>query len=380
MAISFGAIGAKNTSGTTTISVDYPASPAAGDIAIAGRVLWDSAATATDETGWTAAADGTGGTGSTADSHTSRARIDYRQLDGSETGSVTFDQGGTISGALGVMLRYTKDSSKLWDVAFGTSSDTTHGVDRGTSPSGTINLQTGDMIIAVVAVDTDAALTITNPIFNTNSGGAVVTGTKTRRTSGVGVTTGNDGNVEVFDALVTSGGPQDCTLSFAMTTATSQCGPVAWIRLREVSITGTGAATAPAATASGEGAVSLTGAGTPTAPAAEAAGTGDVSLTGAGAAVAPADVAAGSGSVSLTGAGAATAPAANAAGAGSVALTGSGAATAPTATAAGTGVVTAPPRDITITGRLLESPHSGSLVATTRSGSVVRTYSGRLLP
>lgn len=135
-------------------------------------------------------------------------------------------------------------------------------------------------------------------------------------------------------------------------------------------VTGTGAPAAAAATATGAGTVSLTGAGAATAPAGVAAGAGSVSLAGAGAAVAPAGEASGAGALTVTGAGSATAPAASASGAGSVAVTGSGAATAPAATAAGAGTV-ATPRDITISGRL---------VAPTRSGSLTRTYSGRLTP
>jgi len=233
--IAFGAIGAKSAGGgTTTVSVAYPSSPGAEDLAIAARVAWLSTATCTDESGWTAGADGTSGTGSSNDSHTTRARIDTQELTGSESGSVTFDQGGTISGCLGVMLRYTKDSSKSWEIQNGgVSADVSHGANRGTGDgSNSVTIKSGDLIVAVVAVDTDAALSPTGLIVNL-SGSSTGFGTVTRRTSGAGVTTGNDGNVEVFDVPYT-GSEQTGGLRFGFTEAVSQCGPVAWIVLREV--------------------------------------------------------------------------------------------------------------------------------------------------
>jgi hypothetical protein len=94
-----------------------------------------------------------------------------------------------------------------------------------------MHLQPGDMLIAIAAIDTDAALTIS---ANTFTASGITFGTVNRRTSGAGSTTGNDGNIELWDALVTAG-TADVPITFAFTTATTQCGAVAILRLREIS-------------------------------------------------------------------------------------------------------------------------------------------------
>lgn len=236
MTIAFGTIGAKSAGGTTTLSIAYPASIAAGDMAVACRCIWPDTATATDEAGWTAGGDGGGGTGSSVDAHTTRARIDTMQLVGSESGSVTFDQAGSPDGGVGIMLRYTKAAGSIWQVIVPSptsiGNDTSHGTNRSTNSTSSVAIKPGDMIIACVAVDTDSALSPTSPII-TVGGSQTGVGTKNRRTSGAGVTTGNDGNVEVYDAPYT-GAEQTGALAFAFTEATSQCGPVAFIVLREI--------------------------------------------------------------------------------------------------------------------------------------------------
>lgn len=230
MTIAFGAIGAKSAGGTTTINVAYPSSVGAGDLLVTGRVSWN-AMTHTAESGWTLQSNTSSGTGTAADAHTTRVSADTRVADGGETGSVTFDQGGTASGALGVMLRYTKDPAKSWHIQGSlVGSDATHGADRSVTPANQFSMEPGDVIVAIVAVDTDAALTITSPTFTATG---FTFGTPQRRTSGAGVTTGNDGNVEVFDIEVLTGSGSAAG-TFAFTTATSQCGGVAFVRLREV--------------------------------------------------------------------------------------------------------------------------------------------------
>lgn len=233
MAVAFGAIGAKSAGGTTTISVAHPASVGAGDLLVAGRCLYQVAGiAATDESGWTAGGKLRGGTGTSADNHATMAAADYKEAAGGETGSVTFDQGGTVAGALGLMARYTKGSG-VWEVAAATGDDATHAADRSVTSSTTLALAPGDVLVAIAAVDTDAALTITSPTF-TASG--ITFGTVNRRTSGAGVLTGNDGNIEVFDVAVSTG-TATVAVTFAFTTATTQCGPVSFLRLRETTPT-----------------------------------------------------------------------------------------------------------------------------------------------
>ncbi|MEV4053051.1 LamG-like jellyroll fold domain-containing protein [Amycolatopsis sp. NPDC049688] len=104
-------------------------------------------------------------------------------------------------------------------------------------------------------------------------------------------------------------------------------------------ITGTGAAVAPAVAVAGTGAVTVSGTGTTTAPSVVAAGTSAVRVAGSGAANAPPAAAAGTGGAVVTGSGAALAPPVAASGQGSAVVAGQGAPTAPPTTAAGTGAV-----------------------------------------
>lgn len=230
MAIAFGALGAKATTGTATIAIAHPASVGAADLLLACRNVWLNTATASDETGWTAAGDLAGGTGGAVnDAHSTRVRADYRVAAGGETGTVTFDQGGTVNGVIGVMARYTKDAGATWDVAAQTGDDATHGADRAVTLGSAHTVAVGDWVVAVVAQDLQTAATVTATAFT----GTATFGTITRRTSGTGTTTGVNGNIEVYDAEVTGAGT--CT-GFTITTTASQCGPVDIVRLREVTV------------------------------------------------------------------------------------------------------------------------------------------------
>lgn len=231
MTAAFGAVGSKSAGGTTTVDVPHPASVGAGDLLVAGRNLWNAPSGAfSDESGWTPGGTLAGGTGTTADAHTTEVRADYKQAAGGETGNVTFDQTGPPGGCLGIMARYTRAAPGFWDVATATGDDATHGANRSITTSTNMELKPGDVVVVVVATDTDTSLTITAPAI-TASG--ITFGTTNRRTSGAGVTTGNDGNIEIFDAVVSSGsGTAAVTLAF--TTVTSQCGPGSFLRLRQV--------------------------------------------------------------------------------------------------------------------------------------------------
>jgi hypothetical protein len=231
--IGFGTIGTANVGNNTgtTLALAMPASIAAGDMLIAARVGWTSAITASNETGWTASGDLAGGTGSSADGHTSRARADRKEAAGGE-GTTTFDWGGTVSGHCGVVARWTKDGAATWDtVETATGTDDAHGTNRSVTASSNMSLQPGDRVIAIVAVDTDTSLASVASIAFSASG--ITFGTAARRTThGAGTTAGLDGNVEIFDANVDSGSGT-VAVTFSFNTSTSQCGPVVFIKLRE---------------------------------------------------------------------------------------------------------------------------------------------------
>ena len=106
-----------------------------------------------------------------------------------------------------------------------------------------------------------------------------------------------------------------------------------------VAIVGTGAATLPAITATGAGSVAVQGAGSVTLPSLAAAGAGSVAVQGAGSTTLPALTASGAGAVAIQGAGAVTLPLLVASGSTSQTTTGDGAVTLPALTASGSGVV-----------------------------------------
>ena len=140
----------------------------------------------------------------------------------------------------------------------------------------------------------------------------------------------------------------DRGVDWAATSHANQNNPATFFSVSAPSggVTGTGAASAGPASASGTGAHGVSGTAAPSAPAAEAQGTGafgsDVTGTGA-ASAGPASVSA-SGAHGVAGTAAATAPAAQASGTGGIEedVAGVGAATAAPASAQGWGLVAAP--------------------------------------
>jgi hypothetical protein len=99
MAVAFKAVGPAGAGSTSTISVDYPASKAAGDLAII--VVGTGIGAVTTPTGFTVADFvGVGSGGNDVDA--TRLYVFYRFLDGSEGASVVVDRGAgyTIAGIL----------------------------------------------------------------------------------------------------------------------------------------------------------------------------------------------------------------------------------------------------------------------------------------
>lgn len=232
MAIAFGTIGTKNITATTSAALAYPASIAAGDMFVAALDMYLGSAGAFDAApaGWTQTTPQLGGTGTAIDAHNSEVCFHYKEAVGGESGTQAFTQTGG-GGMVGAMQRYTKGAGETWSTPFAQSSgdDATHAADRSVTGGTAISLAVGDVVVALVGTDTDAALTITSPAI-TASG--ITFGTTTRRsTATAGNTAGVDGNYDLFDAEVTAGsGTVAPILTF--TTATTQCGPVAFLRLR----------------------------------------------------------------------------------------------------------------------------------------------------
>ncbi len=185
-----------------------------------------------DESGWTNLCELGGGTGSSADAHTTKIRVDWKEAVGGESGSVVFDQSGA-SGAQGMMERYTKGAGTTWDIATATGTDDTHGLNRSVTASSSLDFAPGDVLVAFAATDTDTTPGVSGTSFNIP--GATWGGT-TVRTASAGVTTGLDGGIYMFECTIQAG---SATVTVAPTlnfnTTVNQCGPIAFVRLREVS-------------------------------------------------------------------------------------------------------------------------------------------------
>lgn len=237
MTVSYHAVSTRVAGTATTIAHNYP-TVSAGDMILCLRCLWtDVSVTASDEAGWTPTGDLFGGTGTAADAHTTRIRVDRQVATGSETGTVTFDN-ATPSGQLGCMISYSKTDTD-WDVAFATGDDATHGANRSITASTSIALAPGDMVVMAVAFDTDVSLAgITSPAI-TASG--ITFGTTTFRGSVNGTNVGNDGSIGQWEAVVSSGSGTVAPV-FSFTFATTTCGPAVFVRLREVAGANTGEA------------------------------------------------------------------------------------------------------------------------------------------
>jgi hypothetical protein len=214
------------------VFLTYPAPTQAGMLALAGRVTWENM-TVKIADGWIDTADRQGGTGTGDDAHTTRIHVDRRQLRGTELGLLTLladaPASPTVQGHYGVVVNYQKDGDR-WDVVATSGDDAAHGTNRSATGSA-IALRPGDVVVAFAAVDTDTDLAgFASPAITAPG---ITFGATTRRTSGAGTPQGSDGNIEVFDATVTAGTATAApTLTF--TTTTNQCGPVAFVRLREI--------------------------------------------------------------------------------------------------------------------------------------------------
>lgn len=233
MALSFNTLAAKSVGGTTTVAIPIGASAVpAGSLIVLARCLWLSTATATNETGWTPSAELTGGTGTAIDAHTTRLRLDYKVAVGTEAGTtITLDNAGTISGGIGQSIVLKKDAAKAWSFDSRIATDDAHGTGRSVTFGTALDVIADDLLIIFIAVDSDASFS--------QGAGSVMTGTATYLSpptsispSATGVLTGVDGNLMVQRAIVDGAGT---VTGYTSDATASSCGPVAVLRLREVS-------------------------------------------------------------------------------------------------------------------------------------------------
>lgn len=298
---------AENDAAATTLNVAYPTTGLAADDVWVLIVGVNSAMQSTLPAGWTSGIAVTGGGGTSP-----ALRIAVKVATGSESGSLAVTTPSATS--RGQLLRFRGvDTTNVLDVA-----GTTVGASTAATSQDIPSLTTTTTGVALVAAASANAPggTWTTPA---SQGGGW---TETAETSGATPSTG-------IEALVWSGSGATGTVTMTRSSNVRFCaGMVALRPATGGAITGSGAATAAAATSGGAGAVRVAGSGASRAPVADSAGAAALRITGAGASVAPAATSHGSGGTTsaVTGSGHSVAPVADSQGAGAVRITGSGSA------------------------------------------------------
>lgn len=231
---------AYSAAGGTTVAPAYPATPAAGDLFV--MIIGMKPGTAntgavTTPAGWTpiVSLTGAGGYGATLGADTGNTNLFtfYKVAAGGETGSLTVTV--NVNGANGIawaQMYRVSNTTKVWDVAGATGSDTTAGnvsIAFGSNPGVTLN----DVILAAMCIPTD----ITTPTqFSaeafTQTGVTFAAATEISEPDSLD---GNDIGGFVARTTVTAGtGTANPTMTAtAGGTTTNVRGPGVFIRIRE---------------------------------------------------------------------------------------------------------------------------------------------------
>lgn len=232
---SFVGIGTRITSGTTSASVAFPASSiAANRLAVLHRAIKPDTATAQVISGWTRAVNRNGGAAEATgvDVGPTRIVMDWKILDGTETTPMSLTQGNSPSSVTGAMSVFQLDNpANQWDVGPGFSGiDTTHAQGRSATAA-LMDLVAGDLLVIALSSDTDSTGGISNlSVTATN----LTFGTVTTRLAPGGSSVGNDVGSMMFTVPVTAGTGGVNGPTFSFTDGTVNCGPVGFLRLREV--------------------------------------------------------------------------------------------------------------------------------------------------
>lgn len=233
MAISYVGAGAAAT-GSTSLSIPYPSGLRPGDLLVVcignkRNVLPSTPA------GWTLPSNGQGtniGTGDgTVDQGYGKSTVFYRIAGGWESGNltVTITNGNS---AVGRMFAY-RNATREWSVQAANGADNTAGTDWSCAMGQTLNLVSGDWVVACSGINTDGP-TWSAQAISGMSGSPSITNTE-RQDSGT--STGLDCRLVVSDHSISGGTTGDYTMTFTMTASTSgtnnPCGSTVLFRLRE---------------------------------------------------------------------------------------------------------------------------------------------------
>jgi hypothetical protein len=230
MTVAYQSVGTVGT-GSTSVTPGLPASLADGDGVLITVVAKPDTATINTPAGWTLIADVAGGGGTTGNQvgPTRQAKF-FREKDASwSTMPAVSVTGGSSSAA--IASRYTKDSTKEWDLAaatgtFGTGGTTTNGAATLGSDPG---IASGDMVEVSYSTMDEAP---TWSAQNVTATGATF-GSVTERSEAIETTTGNDIGGMMFTAACTAGA-SSAAPAIAATLSIAGRGTVSLVRLREV--------------------------------------------------------------------------------------------------------------------------------------------------
>lgn len=230
MAITYQSAGA--VSYTTPIVPGIPASTAAGDLLVLAVGIKPGTAVVNTPKSWVplgnlASTTGTNG----ADTGPTRIYLFAKVVDGVETLGSTLSISGTWNTPWAQIYRFS-NATGFWDLSFRTGEDTAGGASWSATMSTTMDIASGDLMLAASVDPTDVAHTYSAAAVASTGAtyGASTIITQPRSSNG------NDIGGFIFTQPVTAGSSSDAPIVTATVSATNTnaYGPTGLLRLREV--------------------------------------------------------------------------------------------------------------------------------------------------
>lgn len=232
MAIGFRSTGAW-TAAAGNITATIPAGAVEGDLMILfyGGKPFNSNPTINQN--WTSAGSATNGTtGSGGDTGSMQARIFWKIHTGTETNPTVTN--GTADVYSAVIVVFSKDAARFWNLSFGGGGDATVGTDFSTTTTNVMSLTTNDWVAAFGVTRSDAGTFGNLGISATGMGFGAFNG---QPTAGFVTTTGGDMSARSGYFIATSG-ESDTTVTITSTLGASHTGTTFLVRMREVETPG----------------------------------------------------------------------------------------------------------------------------------------------
>ena len=228
MAIGFRATGAYVAT-TANQTVTIPAGTVAGDLMVMFYGTKPFNDVPTIDQGWTnagAATDGTVAAGT--DVGSMQSRIFWKVHTGTETNPTVVNATNNVSSV--VIVSFSKDPLKSWDLAFGGGGDATAGTGFSASTPATINLAVNDWVASFVSIRSDAG---SPGVFTTTATG-ITFGTFVSQPAAA-FTTLSGGDMAARSGYNTvTAGTGTVAITVASTLAAAHTGAMFLVRMREI--------------------------------------------------------------------------------------------------------------------------------------------------